>query len=433
MARNMEIVYSEDREVKYFLNVSVHHLAALFVVILCFLALVDAAIPQIQLLLIGEIIVKEAVVKSVLLATVLLGCIFHPTLRLKELPMVTWTLCVLYLLAEIPYLMLSRGQIFEHVLLSYHAYYLLLLLAPALLAFRDAVSERTIIRWTVVIFLICAALGFAQHFTGQPILRTEAPDGSFDIPSWDFFGQVRAFSFFSASMNFGIFCALCGALGVALSRKMPIKGSLLCFLSGLACLTTLTRLCYLVFICACTYAAVLTFGKKPTRARWHPFLYFGLGMMTVLFGLYSVVSETGDLQDAGSLLQRIEQWTYYYELLLHSTLVEKIFGFGIVQLAKVIPVYPMIIDNLFLALILHIGVLGLILFGILLVKMLLYLRRQALVTQQPFIIAAASLWATLACAGIFNILFSSFGVVFALVLLCKKRTLNTFDTTQISN
>jgi hypothetical protein len=80
----------------------------------------------------------------------------------------------------------------------------------------------------------------------------------------------------------------------------------------------------------------------------------------------------------------------------------------------------MIIDNLPLALILHIGIVGLVLFSILLIKMWLYLRKEALATQQPFMIATASIFASLACSGIFNITFPTFGTVFALAILCAK-------------
>jgi len=79
-----------------------------------------------------------------------------------------------------------------------------------------------------------------------------------------------------------------------------------------------------------------------------------------------------------------------------------------------------LLDNAPLALWLHIGLVGLVLFGIYFAFVWLYLRRQAIAHQQPLVIAAASLWSTLACAGIFNIVFSSFGAVFALTMLCKK-------------
>jgi hypothetical protein len=300
-------------------------------------------------------------------------------------------------------------------------YYLLLLIGPALLAFRGRVSQSVIIRCIVLLMLICACIGVAQYLTAQPILHTESADGAFRVESWRFFDQVRAFSLFTSALNFGMFCALCGALGVALFRTVPVWGALLFFVSASACFTTLTRLSYIVFICACTYALVLTFGKRPERGLWHPLLYFALGISTILVGINSLLSsDTNNLQDASSLLERIGQWIYYSDLIRHSTLADQLFGIGIVQNENILPLYPMLIDNQLLALVLHIGVVGLVLFGVLLIKMWLHLRREALATRQPLVVAAASLWAALACAGIFNIVLSSFGAVFALAILCRR-------------
>jgi hypothetical protein len=182
----------------------------------------------------------------------------------------------------------------------------------------------------------------------------------------------------------------------------------------------------LVFICACACASVLTFGRKPARALWHPLLYFLAGILIVLVGLNSLINNSStNLQDSSSLLERVIEWGYYSNVLVNSTLANLLFGFGIVQNEKILPLYPMLIDNVFLALVLHIGVIGLLLFGALMIKMWLYLHREALATQQPLVIAAASLWATLACAGIFSIAFSTFGTVFILIVLCKKESPQT--------
>ena len=403
------------------LKLPVSRMAALLVAVLCFLSLVDAIVPQLGLYLFGQVLVREAAVKAVLLAAVVLGCLFFPRIRLAEGPIVTWLLCIAYLAVEIRHLTSALGMSFVDVLQSYAVYYLLLLIGPALLVFRGRVSQGLIIRCTVFLMLICASVGVAQHVTAQPILYTESTDGSFRVDSWNFFDQVRAFSLFTTALNFGIFCALCGALGVAMFRTRRVWGALLFTVSAVASFTTLTRLSYLVFICACSYALVLTFGKKPGRGLWHPLLYFALGISTVMVGLYYLInSNTSQLQDPSSLLERTGQWIYYWDLIRQSSLADQLFGVGIVQNENILPLYPMLIDNLPLALVLHIGVVGLAVFGTLLIKMWLYLRREALATRQPFVVAAASLWAALSCAGIFNIVLSSFGAVFALAVLCRK-------------
>ncbi len=404
----------------------IHRLLAFLAVPLCLFSLVDAAVPQLQMCFLGgQILVGNSSVKAALLIVALLGYFFGPETGPTDLPLSTWLLCVGFLVIEATYLITAHNMSISDVAQSYNGYYLLLLIGPALLTFRGTVPEQVILRCTIFLFLVCAAIGFAQYLTVEPLLYTDSIDGSFIVNSWDFFGEVRAFSLFTSSMNFGMFCAFCGALGVALSRTMGIRGTLLFIISALACVSTLTRLCYLVFVCACTCALVLTFGRKSARARWHPVLYFVAGISVILVGLNSLASSssTTSLQDSSSLIERIIEWGYYANVLINSTPANLLFGFGIVQNEKILPLYPMLIDNVFLALVLHVGIIGLLLFGALLIKMWVYLHREALATQQPLVIAAASLCATFLCAGTFSIAFSTFGTVFALVVLCKKRRL----------
>jgi hypothetical protein len=404
------------------LNLSFRRLAAFLVVILLFLLIVDAAMLQLQMFLTGgNILVGNFIFKIAVLAIAGLGFLIYPKLRHTGLPIITWMLCIAYMIGDMPHLMSGRGMTLVDVLQSYNAYYALILIGPVLLAFRGAVSERAITRCAVFLLSVCVIIGLAQFFTGQPLLFTESSDGTFHINSWNFFDNVRAFSLFTSSMNFGLFCALPGSLGVALYREKPTKGALLFVASAIACYATLTRLSYLVFACACSYALVLTFGKKARRGLWHPLLYFALGISIMFVGLISFTAEESNLQDTGSLIMRIGQWGFYSELILQSSATDKVFGLGIVQNEKLSSDLPMLIDCAPLALVLHVGVVGLMLFGALLVQMWLYLRREALASGQPFAIAAASFWATLACAGIFNIVFSSFGAVFALAILCAHK------------
>jgi hypothetical protein len=407
-----------------FVGVSEYRILAFLASVACCLAFVNAAVPQVQMYLLGgQILFGTGLIKAALLVVMVSGFLLHPRVKVAAIPLSTWLLCIGFLIVEIGYLIFACGISLGDVLLSYNDYYFLLLIGPALLVFRGAVSERVLIRCSILVFVVCAALAAAQHLTSSPILYTESADGSFSVSSWNFIGEVRAFSLFGSALEFGLLCAFSGALGIALTRTMPIRGALLFLASGLACYTTLTRLCYLVFFGACACSLVLTFGKKPSRGRWQPFLNFLLGIATILIGINSVTSaDENTLQDAGSLLGRIDQWSFFSDLYLHSTLAHKMFGLGLVQDKSLLSLYGIVIDNILLALILHIGVVGLVLFGVLLIKMWIYLRREAVATQQPFVIAATSLWATFACTGIFNLLFGSFGAIFALAILCERKS-----------
>jgi hypothetical protein len=397
---------------------------ALLASALCFVAVVNALVPQVQMFLSGgQALFGDSVIKTALLVAVAMGCILRPKVNIATIPWLAWLLCIGYLIVDVIHLTINCGMSVGEALFSYYNYYCLFLIGPALLIFRGAVSQRALIRCCVVIFTVCAILAAAQHLTASPILYTESLDGSFSVPSWMFGGQLRAFSLFGSALEFGLFCAFSGALGIALARTIPIRGALITIASALACYTTLTRLCYLMFFGAVASSLVFTFGKRPSRGSWLPLLWFLLGLSTILVGLNSVSSaNAGTLQDAGSLLERLDQWAYFSDLLLHSSLVYQLFGLGLVQSESLRLSYGgMVIDNSLLALLLHVGVVGLVLFGTLLTKMWLYLRREAVVTQQPFIIAAASLWAAITCAGTFNIVFGFFGAIFGLAILCDCR------------
>ena len=279
-------------------GLSSNRLLAILAAILCLFSIVETAIPQLQMCLMGgQLLVGNGIAKALLLAIVLLGYILRPRFLHPEISMFPWFLCIGFLVFEAAYLTVARETSITGVLLSYSSYYLILLIGPALIALENSVPEQLIVRFTIFLFLISALIGAAQYWTGQPILYTESADGSFTLVLGEFYGEMRAFSLFTSALSFGMFCAFCGALGVAIIRTLPIKGALLFTASAVACYCTLTRLCYLVFVCACICSFVLSFGKKPTRTLWHPLLYFFLGLLVIWRGLHSLAS--GDSSFAG--------------------------------------------------------------------------------------------------------------------------------------
>ncbi len=406
-------------------HVSMYHLLATVAAVACLLTIVDGVIPQFQMHAFGgHMPIGNVLAKIVLLFSLALGVLLRPRITLRGLPISAWKVCVAFLALEIGYLVFGRDMTLGDVLQSYNAYYLLPLIGPAVLPFRGAVSERVLLRCIISLFLVSAAIGFAQYFTRQPLLYTQSADGAFTVWSYQFFDSVRAFGLFSTAMNFGLFCSLCGALGIALCAEHPVRGISLTLLSAFSCYTTLVRTCYLMFFCACTYAALITFGRKANRGLWQPLLYFGLGIATILYGARSMGSDSSDgLENATSLIDRLIEWTYYTQLFVRSSPAAQLFGLGLVQNDKVSLAQstPAAIDNLPLALTMHIGLIGLVVFSVLLVRMWLSLRRAALTDRQPFIVAAASLLATLGCSGTFNMMLSPFGAVFALSILCERR------------
>jgi len=379
----------------------------------------DGAIPQLQMHLLGGHMLTNAIAKPLVALCLAFGVWIRPKICLEKFPISTWLVFVGFLLFEVGYLSMECGMKLGDILQSYNSCYFTFLIAPAVLSFRGAVPERLLVRWTAALLLICAAIGIAQNLTGQPLLYTRSVDERFLVQSWEFFGDVRAFSLFSSGLEFGLFCSLCGALGVALLPRSLAHGIALILISAFACYTTLTRNCYLVFVCSCTYAAIVTFGKRKSRGLWSPAVFIALGVAAIYAGVISYRSGTAsNLQSGSSLVERIVAWTHYSNQIIHASIAHQALGFGVIQNTELDQV-PMPIDNMLLAITLHIGIVGLILLTALLIGMWLYLRRQALAHRQPFVVAAASLWAALPCTGIFAIVPTAFGTVFTLAVFCE--------------
>ncbi len=405
-------------------RLSMYDVLAVAAAIACILTLVDGAVPQLQMFVLGgHMPVSNIIAKFVLFASVIVGILLQPKIRYHGLPMAAWLGCVGFLILDIAHLVLTCEMTLADVLQSYNAYYLLILIA-FIMPFRGAVAERIVTRGIILLFGVSALIGFIQYVTARPVLYLESAEGNFQVMSWDFFDRIRAFGLFTNPLAFGLFCSLTGALGIAQAREQRVRGITLTLVSTVACYTTLTRTCYVVYMCAASYAAVLTFGKSSKRGLWQPLVYFGLGIAVILQGMKSLgVEYSDDLKNSASLMDRFVEWFYYTREFLRAIPSKQALGLGIVQNDKVANAAPVPIDNLTLVITMHIGIAGLIVFGTLLVKMWLSLRRAAIAERQPFLIAAASMWATLACSGIFNGLLAPFGAIFALAMLCQRKAM----------
>jgi hypothetical protein len=380
---------------------------------------VNGLLPQVEMTLLGGNVPLTASATSVTLI-LLFGCglVLRPSVSLQNFPVRFWVVCLVFLLFEVPYLQ-TQGMKFQEVLGSYNEYYFLLMCAPAVLIYRGTLSERGLLWPVYALLVLCAVVGIAQYGFSQPILRTESVNGLYSVSSWEFMGGIRAFSFFTSSLVFGLFCSFCGALGVARLRRSRIVGTLLIVISGAACFATLTRLTYLVYLCAITYATVLVFGRKPRRGLLLPVLFFFLGVSTILVGMLSLFGDSaGKLQDAGTLMERAEEAQFYGGKIVDASWTERLFGLAILTDKDKNPI-P--IDNVPLAIMLHTGLIGMFLLGALMIQFWLYLRREAIENQHPMVIAAASLCSTLPCGGLFNVVMMQFGIVCALALFASEK------------
>lgn len=403
-------------------------LSYLFVLVF-FLLLVEGVLPQAQMLLFsGNIPVKSVVLKLLLLALVAAFFLLH-ILRSSNVVCVR-RLAIPYLVflayLVLHFTLLREEYPADYLLQSYNTYYFFLLLLP--FAPFLSVEARTFSRLLMLISAPLLLLGFAQYLGNSPILPVASADRYFSVFSPEYYGKARAFSLFNSGLNYGHFLALLAAF--LLCHLIRARRRAWFFLVpalvavALACYTTLTRNLYIEFAFTLLTALLLMRRQKfnPSSLRYRllvavPFLY-GITASVILFvmPLLELLSGSGALllkQD--SLVIRVQAWLYYLPLWIGSGLKTLLFGVGLIQHERFPLTENVVIDNSFLAIGLHIGVVGLLLWFILMWKLWSYLLTiQGRMPDNMPVAAMTALWSTWISSGLFNNNFILYAILFTM-------------------
>jgi hypothetical protein len=205
------------------------------------------------------------------------------------------------------------------------------------------------------------------------------------------------------------------------------RGVLLYLAAAATCYTTLTRVVYLQFVVATIVALILTFGRKPKRAAWQPLIALGLGWVIAFSGIAALFSQGSGLSNSASLEMRVQQWAMYASNFFHASIWQQLFGFGFCQADKPLMIArqaggaSVLVDNIYLALTLHIGVVGMLLITALLWAMWRSLRLDAVLRPTPVLIGIASFYATFAMTGMFNVQPANYGFWFLIGTIVSRR------------
>jgi hypothetical protein len=329
-----------------------------------------------------------------------------------------------YLAVDILFLYFSLGISLIDILVSYNVYYLIFFINILALCVPLRISDRLLLRVVIVCFLVCAALGYAQYFTQQPIVPTESGDNNFRVLVWNAVGGIRAFSLFTAPGFFGLFSSLVAAMSIAMCsrRRNWIVAIPLLLTSVFACWISLTRSDLVGLVCALATACAITFSGKRDRARWLPLIYVPIG---VLVGIYAFLqsssgSGTHAITDTSTFTERLYEWGYYIGGLRLDHWQTLLFGSGLVQSERVqtnAAIVP--IDNLYLAVTLHIGLIGLVLTMVLFWALWEEVRTRAETRKSYLYTAVASSFSTLWCVGLFSVSATTLGAMMLLYTVSK--------------
>lgn len=391
--------------------------------VMVILGLVDGALPQAQMIATGgHVLVSPAVTKALLGVFLLLAVVWQPrSIRITGFAL-AWVACMVYLAIDAIYLMFHLQTSIVDLIYTYNGYYFYFVVCPLAMFVANEIGERRALKLLYAVFAVCFLLGTAQYVTQKPIVYTQSADNGFSIMSWQMGEELRVFSLFDAGFMYGLFCSLIGALSLASllwsksGRKlwpMIVFGA-----AAIGCFTTLTRNAYLLFLFSCVTVVLLAKRRLVGFVRYIPFLFL-MGSLLVTWRGSLGGSTDADVTSNASLLMRLAQWIYYLTLYSNAPFTEKMLGLGLAQSDKASNDALFVIDNQFLAILIHIGLIGLVLICIMQWLMWTRLYKRAIDRPSSFTIATAAFTSTFLAIYFFNFAIFPYSLIFALAMLVR--------------
>ncbi len=385
--------------------------------------LANAASFQAQMAILGghRTIVSNGVVKMALLGLILAAFWLRWTIVPTRMMTIT-LLFVSYLLLDAVRLYFSVGLAISDVLYGYNTYYTIILVNVIALAVPLRFSERRLTRLLVFTFIVCASIGVAQFVTKRPIVPTSNADGSFNVHGLGLFTS-RAFSLFQEPWSFALFSSFALAFFIVRTRRR--KGKLRNYVLLLLAITSVgiaeAREVYVGVVGVIISSLFFTFGKRRNRTRWLPLVWLGLGISVSFFAYYlsQIGGRSHSLSDTGSFTMRLKDWSYYLHLLTQNG-TGVLFGFGIAQTPNAAAASGIVpIDNMYVATIADIGIVGFIIYMLMAWSLWEQVRRVGETRRSDLATAVAAFFSIYLCSTIFMKGLEPFGTVLLLYTLSE--------------
>ncbi len=292
--------------------------------------------------------------------------------RFQSSPLLPLALVLLsYATVEVCFLHFFRDLSFSSIRRSFEYFFLLLIVGVASVVPLN-IKSRHLLTAVLVITFACLVLSTAQFSANLPIVATESADHAFQVESYEFYGKIRAFSFFGSALQAGIFYCFMGGVATSFSLRPGRRnfGLFLLPLCAFGCYVTYTRLVMVGFIL--TVIAVFVLSRKGL-ARFSPLLpllSLGCAVLLVAQGIRTAGAGRNDLANSSSLDQRVLNWGVYSKRFLAGSPVDILFGTGLGPYAPyTMPdrpenAAPVPVDNAYLLILLSTGACGLVLLGV---------------------------------------------------------------------
>ena len=410
---------------------------------------VNGLLPQIQITITGGLVIVRAVfIKITLVIFLLLLFIIRHKISLPASLIYGWLSFLSYLF----FVLLIRtfqGVPFTYILASFNAYYFFIIVLPLLFLTKGMVRENTAILLLSILATILSVVGSLQSLTSDPLLATHSLDDYFKVNSWNFHGKVRAFSFFSSGLSFGQFLILIAQVLIVVTMQprisfiKRISAFVLLLLVFATTFLTYTRVVYLQSIFSTLFTLVYILLLRQNYSRKEFFVKRAIQLSPLVYGLVGIVltfiiyilmstnsqsyflAGSSPLFSENSFKSRLAEWSFYGSEQWLSSAFSFLFGTGYFQSDRfLVSSNPVIIDNAFLAVGVHIGFFGLVLWTLLMWEMWKIMSAWAMKSPSPMalgVLAYASTWPIL---GMFNIITYTYVLALWLLLLTTRSNKN---------
>ena len=360
--------------VDYYLNksfnsrrkISFDSIFSWIVFFLTYLLIVNAALPQMEMLLFaGHVPIPSIIIKILLIVLLVLYALIYSGRPVNRKSILSLVLLLLLFSIEVALLTNNNFPLFA-LIFGINAMYSLLIIAFLISSLYSTINPVHAEKVLLIVSVPLVFLGIAQTVMNLPLLPLDSMDGYFKVLVWNYFGQVRAFSLFEAPAYYATYLVFLGGvvLGYLLANRRG-KGSMF----------------YLFLFVAVTYSEFMSLNRTVILAYlFVVFIVFSIYKMGYRKKFLIIVMVVAFVSSAGlifavqiihqafpfvfafkdqSMLARYSEWQYWihFIFLKPQTIL---FGSGLFQSSLFSSTKGVIIDNMFLAVLVQFGVVGLV-------------------------------------------------------------------------
>lgn len=381
--------------------------------------IINGLLPQLQIFLLGGIIVIPTwFIRALLLLAILLYG-FRGRYRLYPASVVPWwTLFVIYLVVEFFVHMMSEERSLGYLVQGTYQYYYFLILIVFCHHLAGSIDDRWMTPLLILSFIPLGALGLAQYILYDPILPVESADGYFQVIAWKhwFYSGIRSFSLFRSATEFGHYSALIGGLLMAVWLRRghfdPVKSLAVMAVLVLVLASVYVakgRIAYLVSVATILAAIWISPRLRVSGSMLIlPLLFAGFAYFVAIAAPQMVKAMgfrlEGMIFSDDSLDYRWSAWSHFTDAWLGQGWLRALFGSGLVQGqgGEFGSEGSVLIDNAFIAIGFHIGILGLLIWLMVVWKLWQYVLETAIRRQSALSLGVAAYWATLPMSLMFS-------------------------------